>query len=89
MASAATTPSRGPRGRRPDSHGYGLVSFVVILPLCAGCFSRIHGSAAISHSHVFAANAHHVFANLRAWGSIRMIPGVLQSLAVAGVVERR
>jgi hypothetical protein len=34
---------------------------------------------------VFAANAHYVFANLRAWGWITLILGALQLLAAAGV----
>jgi hypothetical protein len=35
---------------------------------------------------VLVANAHYVFANLRTWGWITLIIGVLQLLAAAGVV---
>jgi hypothetical protein len=35
---------------------------------------------------VFVANAHYVFANLRAWGWITLILGALQILATAGVL---
>ena len=51
-----------------------------------GFFNLIYGTAAIAHSHVLVANAHYVFANLRAWGWITLIIGALQLLAAAGVV---
>jgi hypothetical protein len=38
----------------------------------------------IAGSHAFTANAHYVSGNLRSWGSITLISGVLQLLAVAG-----
>ena len=50
-----------------------------------GCFNLIYGIAAIANAHVFVANAHYVFGNLRAWGWITLIIGVLQLLAAAGV----
>jgi len=51
-----------------------------------GCFNLIYGIAAIANSHVFTANAHYVFANLRTWGWITLIIAVLQLLAAAGVL---
>jgi len=47
-------------------------------------FNLIYGIAAIANSHVFTANAHYVFGDLRTWGSITLIIGVLQLLAAAG-----
>ncbi len=49
-------------------------------------FNLIYGIAAIANSHVFVANAHYVFADLRTWGWITLIIGVLQLLAAAGVM---
>ena len=46
----------------------------------------IYGIAAIADSHVFTASAHYVVGNLRAWGWITLIIGVLQLLAAAGVL---
>jgi hypothetical protein len=46
----------------------------------------IQGIAAIANSHVFTANAHYVFANLRAWGWITLILGVLLLIAAVGVL---
>jgi len=71
-------------GRRAE--GYGLILFAVVLLLVVGFFNLIDGIAAIANSHVFIANAHYVFGNLRAWGWITVIAGALQLLAAAGVL---
>jgi hypothetical protein len=76
--------SRG--GHRADGHGYGLILFASVLLVVAGCFNLIYGIAAIANSYVFTANAHYVFGNLRAWGWITLILGVVQLLAAAGVL---
>jgi hypothetical protein len=86
MTSATTEPLRSRGGRRADGHGYGLVLFASVLLVVAGCFNLIYGIAAIANSHVFTANAHYVFGNLRAWGWITLILGVVQLLAAAGVL---
>ena len=54
--------------------------------MVAGCFNVIYGIAAIANSHVFTANAHYVFGNLRTWGWITLILGAVQLLAAAGVL---
>ena len=51
-----------------------------------GCFNLIDGIAAVARSHVFIANAHYVFGDLRTWGWITLIIGALQLLAAAGVL---
>src|SRR5438034_3126686 len=84
MTSATTRPARGTRGR--GGEGYGLVLFAAVMLLVTSFFNLIDGIAAIANSHVFAANAHYVIGNLRAWGWITLILGVLQLLAAAGVL---
>jgi hypothetical protein len=86
MTSASIGQDSGARGRHADGRGYGLVLFASVLLLVVGCFNLIYGIAAIANSHVFTANAHYVFANLRTWGWITLIIGVLQLLAAAGVL---
>jgi hypothetical protein len=66
--------------------GGGLILFASVMLVIIGCFNLIYGIAAIANSHVFVANAHYVLANLRTWGWITLIIGVLQLLAAAGVV---
>ena len=86
MTSATTEPARGAGRRRVERHGYGLVLFASVMLVIIGCFNLIYGIAAIANSHVFTANAHYVFGNLRSWGWITLIIGVLQLLAAAGVL---
>ena len=86
MTSATTEPSRSRGGHRAQGQGYGLVLLASVLLVVVGCFNLIYGIAAIANSHVFTAHAHYVFANLRAWGWITLIIGVLQLPAAAGVL---
>ena len=86
MTSATTEQSRGRGGHRAQGHGSGLVLFASVLLVVAGCFNVIYGIAAIANSHVFTANAHYVFGNLRTWGWITLILGAAQLLAAAGVL---
>jgi hypothetical protein len=85
MPSATTKPASGTGGRHAEGRGYGLVLFASVLLVVVGCFNLIYGIAAIANSHVFTANAHYVFGNLRAWGWITLIIGAVQLLAAAGV----
>ena len=84
MTSATTEPARHAYGGRVEGHG--LIVFASVMLVIIGCFNLIYGIAAIANSHVFLANAHYVFGNLRTWGWITLIIGVLQLLAAAGVV---
>jgi hypothetical protein len=84
MTSVTTESARGRRGYRRE--GYGLIIFASVLLVIVGFFNLIYGIAAIANSHVFTANAHYVFGNLRTWGWITLIIGVLQLLAAAGVL---
>jgi hypothetical protein len=86
MTSATTTTPRGTGGHRAEGRGYGLVFFAAILLLVVGFFNMIYGIAAIANSHVFAANAHYVIGDLRAWGWITLTISVLQLVAAAGIL---
>jgi len=86
MMPPSTTPSVGEARRHEEGHGYGLVLFASILLVVVGCFNVIEGIAAIANSHVFIANAHYVFGDLKTWGWITLILGILQLLAALGVL---
>jgi hypothetical protein len=86
MTSATIRPDSGAGGRHAEGRGYGLVFFASILLLVVGFFNMIYGIAAIANSHVFVANAHYVFANLRTWGWITLIIAVLQLAAAGGIL---
>jgi hypothetical protein len=82
MTSATTRAA----GRHAEGQGYGLILFASILLMIIGFFNIIDGIAAVARSHVFIANAHYVFGDLRTWGWITLILGVLQLLAAIGVL---
>ena len=86
MTSATTNAARGAGRRRGERQGAGLVFFAAVLLVIVGFFNIIEGISAIANSHVFVANAHYVFANLRTWGWITLIIGVLQLIAAGGIV---
>ena len=86
MMPPSTTPYIGEARSREEGHGYGLVLFASILLVVIACFNLIYGIAAIANSHVFTAHAHYVFGNLKAWGWITLIIGILQLLAALGVL---
>lgn len=69
-----------------EQRGLGLLWFAAVVLLVAGTFNVIDGIAAIANSHVFVANAHYVIGDLRAWGWVALILGVLQLLAGGGVL---
>jgi len=82
-----TTGARSSTGRTyAEGRGYGLVLFAGVLLLVVGFWNLIYGIAAIAQSHVFVANAHYVFGNLRTWGWITLILAALQILAGIGVM---
>ena len=86
MESATMKPAGETSGRHAEGRGYGLILFASVLLLVIGFFNMIYGIAAIANSHVFVANAHYVFANLRAWGWITLIISVLQLIAAGGIL---
>jgi hypothetical protein len=63
-----------------------MIVFAVALLVTVGFFNMIDGIAAIANSHVFIANAHYVIGDLRAWGWVALILGVLQVFAAIGVI---
>jgi hypothetical protein len=84
MTSATVRGAR--RAGDADDRGVGLVVFAGILLLVVGIFNLIDGIAAIANSHVFVANATYVFGNLKTWGWIALILGIIQLLAGGGVM---
>ena len=61
--------------------GVGRSMFAAILLFIGGVLNIIWGIAAISNSHFFVANTHYVFADLKTWGWVALILGILELLA--------
>jgi hypothetical protein len=83
-----TSGTMRPAGGRTyaEGRGYGLVLFAGVLLLVSGFWNLIYGIAAIANSHVFVANAHYVFGNLRAWGWVTLIFAILLLVAGGGIM---
>jgi len=60
--------------------------FAGVLLLVSGFWNLIYGIAAIAQSHVFVANAHYVFGNLRTWGWVTLIFAILLLIAGGGIM---
>jgi hypothetical protein len=84
-----TTHRAAPASEGEDLKGAGLVEFAGILIAIFGIFNIIQGIGAIAKSHAFTANAHYIFGNLRAWGWVMLIFGILQLIAVGALARNR
>src|SRR3954453_15736681 len=82
MTSATMRKTRG----ASRGGGYWMIVFAASLLGVVGVFNLIDGIAAVARSHVFIGNAHYVIGDLRAWGWVALILGVLQVLAAIGVM---
>jgi hypothetical protein len=61
--------------------------FAGLLLGLSGVLNVIWGIAAIGNSHFFTANAHFVFSNLKTWGWITLIVGVIELFASASLFQ--
>jgi hypothetical protein len=77
---------RGRGSQVAEGRGYGLLIFASVLLLVVGFWNVIQGILAIAQSRVFIGGAHYVFGDLRAWGWIALIFGILQLVAGVGVL---
>ena len=68
-----------------DEKGFGWLLFAATMLGLAGVLSIFDGIAALSKASFYAANAHFVFSDLRTWGWIVLIVGVLLIIAAMGV----
>jgi hypothetical protein len=86
MTTATMKPASGTGGHYAEGRGVGLVAFASVVLAVVGIFNLIYGIAAVANAHVFVANARYVFGDLRSWGWVTLIIGVLQLIAAAGVL---
>jgi hypothetical protein len=64
-----------------EVRGLGRALFAAVLLMVGGVLNIIYGIAAIGNSHFFVHNTHYVFSNLKGWGWITLILGILELLA--------
>jgi hypothetical protein len=65
--------------------GLGRAVFAAVLLLIGGVLNIIYGIAAISNSKFFVHNTKYVFGDLKTWGWVTLILGVIELLAAASL----
>jgi uncharacterized membrane protein HdeD (DUF308 family) len=85
-------PGMQQQGRQPAGAGYyeepqgaGWVLFAGIMLLVAGVLNVIYGIAAISKSSFFVADQKYIVSDLKTWGWIVLILGVVQGAAAFSI----
>ncbi len=63
------------------TRGVGRAIFAAVLLMIGGILNIFWGIAAIGNSHFFVHNQKYVFSNLKGWGWITLILGILELLA--------
>jgi hypothetical protein len=63
----------------------GWVTFAGVLLVIAGALNVIYGIAAIGKSSFFVENTNYIFSDLKTWGWIALIVGILQVLAAGSL----
>jgi len=63
----------------------GWVTFAGVLLVIAGGLNVIYGIAAIGNSRFFVANTHYIFSDLKTWGWITLVIGILQVIAAGSL----
>lgn len=91
MSSAADYRGRAVSSDELDGYiqtprGTGWVSFAACLLGLAGCWNMIDGFLAIFNSHVYSESTVVVFSDLKTWGWIMLVLGVLQLIAAYAVL---
>jgi hypothetical protein len=67
--------------------GVGRAIFAATFLLISCVLNVIYGIGAISNSHFFTAHAHYVFGDLKTWGWVTLIIGVLEGLAAVSLFQ--
>jgi len=86
--SRATTRQYSEADPAPYYPGEGWVLFAGTVLAVLATLNIIEGIAAISKSNFFVGQAEFVFSNLKTWGWIILIVGLIQAVTAAGVLLR-
>ena len=65
--------------------GVGRALFAAVFLTVGGVLNVIYGIAAISKSSFFTQNSHYVFANLKTWGWVTLILGIIELIAAGSL----
>ena len=70
-----------------EMKGAGRVIFAGTLLMIGGVLNIVYGIAAISNSSFFVHNAHYVIADLKTWGWISLLLGILELIASFSLIR--
>jgi hypothetical protein len=70
-----------------EPSGTGWIIFAATMLGLTALWNIFEGIAAISSAHVFVANAHYVFSDLKTWGWIILVLGIVQAVAAATLLS--
>ena len=92
MSDVSQVPTGASRGVEPapvdelgPTEGQGWVTFAGVMILIVGVLNVIYGIAAIDNANFYVADARYVISDLRTWGWIILVIGVLQLLVGLGI----
>jgi len=72
-----------------EPKGAGWITFAAIMLALVGTWNFLDGILAISSSHVYTENTTYVFSDLRTWGWIMLVLGIVQGLAALAILSGR
>jgi hypothetical protein len=70
-----------------EVRGLGRAIFAAVFLMIGGVLNIVWGIAAISNSHFFTHNTHYVFGDLKSWGWVSLILGILEILASLSLLQ--
>ncbi len=96
MSAGQTIPDRARTRDRSEAESYGeyqeqglgWVVFAGTMLLMAGTLNIIYGIAAIAKSNFYVADTHFIFSDLKTWGWIILVIGILEACAGLGIYAR-
>jgi hypothetical protein len=70
-----------------EVRGLGRALFAAVLLMVGGVLNIIYGIAAIGNANFFRHDQHYVFGNLKTWGWVTLILGILEVLASVSLFQ--
>jgi hypothetical protein len=85
MSTADSPVQASPAGPYAEPEGAGWIVFAGIMMMIVAILNVIYGIAAIGNSKFFIANQHYVISDLKTWGWITLLIGVVQAIAAYSI----
>ncbi len=70
-----------------EVRGAGRAVFAAVLLMIGGILNIIYGIGAIGNAHFFVRNTHYEFGNLKTWGWVTLIVGIIELFAAFSLIR--